>query len=288
MDRLVKDKLIDSYQIDGGFIVHDRKMLERVYLSLGIDPKVSLDTRILELEGVTHFFQHGIISLAKKLGITRDDHVLSLGDGSGGPSRLLAKMFGCKVTGIDINPNQVKKAKEFTSLHGVQDKVEYCEQNVEELSLLKKDFTKAFCNETCGHWQEKEKALRRIHIHIVPKAKIGFNAWLKGDKGTLNDAYGIIPEFRHLYKRGIWFQEDLNTYRILLEQAGFNLLEMYDCTNRIDIKMRARVIASQQWERYEKIMGREARDSGLNYYEGMLKTHFDFLRYGVIIAEKLE
>jgi ubiquinone/menaquinone biosynthesis C-methylase UbiE len=195
-------------------------------------------------------------------------------------------MFGCKVTGVDINPSQVTKAKECAILHGVQDKVQYYEQNVEELSLEKKDFTKAFVNETCGHWQYKDKAFNQIFAHLKKGAKIGFNAWLKGDQGTLNEAYDSVPEFRGLYKKGIWFQDDLSTYKELLEQSGFKILEMQDCTDKLDIKMRARLKATVQWDIYGRIMGEGAKKSGWNYYDGMLKTHYGFLRYGVIIAEK--
>ncbi len=287
MDSVIKNDLIASYQVDGGFIVHDRAMLEKLYASLGIDPRVSLDWRIYDLEGITHFFQYGVAALADKLGITSEDHLLSPGEGSGAPSRLLVKMTGCRVTGIDINPDQVSKAMALAELHGIQDKVEYHQQAVEELSLKKKDFTKAYCNETCGHWSDKEKAFRRMHAHLKKKAAVGFNAWLKGDRGSLNDAYGFIPEFRPLYRKGIWFQDDLDTYHKLLKDAGFKVVEMYDCTDKVDIRMRARLKATMQWQRYEKVMGSQAKESALRYYDGMLKTHYDFLRYGVIIAQKI-
>jgi len=198
MDSATIDNLIGSYQVDGGFIVHDRRMLEGLYVSLGIDPKASLDWRIYDLEGLTHFFQNGVVTLAKKLEIARDDHVLSPGEGSGAPSRLIIKMTGCRIAGVDINPDQIAKAKELADLHGIQDKVAYCQQNVEELSLDKKDFTKAYCNETCGHWQDKGKAFKSISAHLIPGAKIGFNAWLKGDKGSLNEAYDAVPDFTAL------------------------------------------------------------------------------------------
>lgn len=285
-DTKVKNDLIASYQADAGFIVHDRKMAERLYALVGIDPQRSLDWRIYDFEGVTHFFHHGVVSLVRKLAITANDHLLSPGEGTGAPSRLIVKMTGCKVTGVDINPDQIAKARELAALHNLQDKVEYFEQDVGELSLGKKDFTKAYCNETCGHWQYKERAFKRIHAHLKPGARIGFNAWLKGDKGSLNEAYGHVPEFRPLYKPGIWFQDDLDTYRKLLEEAGFTVLETEECTDKIDIKMRARLKASLQWERYEQVFGRQAGESALRYYRGMLKTHYDFLRYGVIIAEK--
>ena len=286
MDSAVKKNLIESYQVDGGFIVHNGAMLEKLYAGLGIDPKVSLDRKVYELEGLTHFFANDVMALVKKLGIASDDHVLSCGEGNGAPSRLMIKMAGCRVTGIDINPQQVLKARECALLHGVQDRATYIEANVEDFSLDKKDFTKAFVNETCGHWQHKDKAFARICAHLKEGALVGFNAWIRGDKGSLNEAYEPIPEFRPLYKRGIWFQEDLPTYKRLLEAAGFSVLEMYDCTDKLDVKMRARIKARPQWEMYGKIMGRDAAESGLKYYEGMLKTHYDYLRYAVIIAQK--
>jgi len=286
MDSAIKNNLIASYQVDGGFIVHDRVMLEKLYALLGIDPKTSLDWRIFDLEGITHFFQHGVVTLVRKLAITKDDYVLSLGEGSGAPSRLIVKMTGCRVAGVEINPDQIVKARELSDLHGIQDKVTYYQQDVEEMSLDKRDFTKAYCNETCGHWQDKGEAFRRIYLHLIPGAMIGFNTWLKGNKGSLNDAYDAVFEFRPLYKKEIWFQDNLSTYQRLLEQTGFRVLEMYDCTDRVDIKIRARVKASVQWQRYEKVMGSQAKDNALRYYNAMLKTHYDFLRYGVIIAEK--
>ncbi len=288
MDKIVKQNLIDSYQADGGFIVHDCMMLQRLYKALGIFPKGSLDPRIFELEGITHFFQPGVVGLARKIGISKEDRVLSLGEGSGAPSRLLVKMFGCKMVGVDINPDQINKARECLSLHGLENKIDYYEQNVEDLSLDKNDFTKAFCNETCCHWQEKAKAFKRIGLHLCQGAKMGLNIWLKGDRGDLNDAYARIPEFRELYKRGIWFQDDLNDYQRFLKEAGFTVLEMFECTDKIDIKMRARVKANLQWQRYGSVMGYQAKEQGLNYYSVMLKTHYDFLRYGVVIAEKNE
>jgi ubiquinone/menaquinone biosynthesis C-methylase UbiE len=287
MDKQIKKNLIDSFQVDGGFIVHNSDMLERLFKAYGVDPKTSTDRRIFDIEGISHFFQTGVVELSKKLNITKDDYVLSPGDGSGAPSRLLAKLIGCRVVGVDISFGQITKAREIAILHGVQDKVKYYVQDVEELSLDEKNFTKAFCNETTCHWQEKEKALKRISAHLKNGAKIGFNEWLKGDKGTLNDAYNLIPEFTPLYKKKVWFQEDMGAYRKLLEKTGFRVLEMNDCTDEIDIRIRARLkINRRDLDAYVSVMGKKALETGMNYYRGMLKTHYNFLRYGVIIAEK--
>jgi SAM-dependent methyltransferase len=286
MDKVVQKNIIASYQTSGGFVVHSPEMLKKIYKALCINPG-ALDSRIYELEGITHFFQRGVIALADRIGITEDDYVLNPGEGSGAPSRLLAKLFKCRVSGIDINPQQIVKAEELAVLHGVQNKVEYYKGDVSDFSLAKRDFTKAFVNETCVHWQRKETAFMNICRHLVKGAKIGLNLWLKGYEGTLNDAYDFMPEFRSLYKKGIWFQESLDAYKGIMESAGFSVCYMNDCTDKIDVKIRARLLAKKQWEIYEDVMGADVKKRGVDYYKGMLKTHYRFLRYGVLVAEKI-
>jgi len=112
-----KKKIIESYQVVGGFIVHDCEMLSKIFKAYGIDPKTSTHRKIFDLESLGHFFQTGSTKLFNKLGITKNDYVLSLGEGSGATSRLLAKLIGCKVTGIDINP-EARIDESFTIDHG--------------------------------------------------------------------------------------------------------------------------------------------------------------------------
>lgn len=287
MNKTAEKNIIASYQTYGGFVVHDCEMLKKIYKALGINPKGSLDSRIYELEGITHFFQRAVVALANRIAISESDYVLSPGEGAGAPSRLLVKMFKCKVIGIDVNPAQISKARKLAFLHGVQNNVKYYQKDVNSFCLAKKDFTKAFINETCVHWQQKERAFKNINQHLVKGAKIGLNLWLKGYEGTLNDAYKFIPEFRDLYKEGIWFQDDLADYKKIMESAGFRIIYAEDCTDKIDIKIRARLMAEKQWEIYENILGPEISKRGINYYKTMLKVHYDFLRYGVLTAEKI-
>jgi predicted ATP-dependent endonuclease of OLD family len=90
-----------------------------------------------------------------------------------------------------------------------------------------------------------------------------------------------------LYKKGVWFQEDLNIYRRLLEKTGFKIIEVEECTDKVDVRMRARLkISRRDLEAYVNAMGNKALEIGMNYYRGMLLTHYNYLRYGVIIAEK--
>lgn len=288
MDEAIKERLINSYQVDGGFIVHTAEQLKLIYDAYGIDPKKSTDRRLFDLESLAHFFQSGVLNLFEKLEITDKDLVLSAGEGNGSPSRLLAKVKGCKIICVDINPDQVQKAKECSFLHGVSGLVDYRLQNVEELNIPEKNFTKAYFNETSGHWQFKEKAFLAIRDHLVTGAKIGFNEWLAGDIGDLNDAYFKVKDFNYVYQSGIFFQNTIAEYKAMLEKCGFKLIYSEDCTDRVDRKMRARLIEIDMKQNpYGVVMGEEAVEIGRRYYRVMIDAAYSYVRYGVIIAEKI-
>ena len=57
-----------------------------------------------------------VLRLARDAGITATDHVLDLGCGLGGPARLLADTFGCRVTGIDLSRGRAAEARTLTDL----------------------------------------------------------------------------------------------------------------------------------------------------------------------------
>lgn len=42
MDEAIKKNLINSYQVGGGFVVHNRDMLEKIFAGYGIDPRLYL------------------------------------------------------------------------------------------------------------------------------------------------------------------------------------------------------------------------------------------------------
>lgn len=290
MNTITK-KIINSYQTESkGFIVHNAEQLKKIYTACGIDP-LSTDPRIFDLESLAHFFQKGVKELFDKLKIKKTDYVLTVGEGNGAPSRLLAKMVGCKITGVDVNPSQIEKARSCAIFEGVENNVEYFLQDSAELNLPCKNYDKAYFNETVGHWERKELAFQKIYEHLKDGAKIGLNLWIRGYKGDLNDAYDKVPSFRNLYKPRIWFQLTLDELIGILKSVGFELIEKEDVTSKVDSRMRKRLKAikfanEHSAYKYTQIMGKEAGVIGQKYYEGMLDTHYNYLRYGRLIMKK--
>eukprot|EP00730_Choanoeca_flexa_P008915 TRINITY_DN12558_c10_g1_i1.p1 TRINITY_DN12558_c10_g1~~TRINITY_DN12558_c10_g1_i1.p1 ORF type:complete len:479 (+),score=148.76 TRINITY_DN12558_c10_g1_i1:79-1515(+) len=66
-----------------------------------------------------------LLRLITKLNIQPDDHVLEIGFGWGEASILMAKTYGCKVTGITLSEEQLKLAEPRAADQGVGDLIDF-------------------------------------------------------------------------------------------------------------------------------------------------------------------
>ncbi len=78
--------------------------------AMGLDPDALTPD---DLSAVDEFHLGGreaTLALAELAGPKPGDHVLDVGAGIGGPARLLAHRYGCRVTGIDVTPEFCRTA----------------------------------------------------------------------------------------------------------------------------------------------------------------------------------
>jgi SAM-dependent methyltransferase len=59
------------------------------------------------------------LRLAGRAHVASDDTVLDLGCGLGGPARLIAEVYGCRVHGIDANAARIQDARQLSELVGL-------------------------------------------------------------------------------------------------------------------------------------------------------------------------
>ncbi|MBI2187375.1 MAG: methyltransferase domain-containing protein [Acidobacteria bacterium] len=272
------DRVIQSYRPDGPFMVLRAKELQAIYTQYRLDPRMPVPA-VFAVESLAHFLQDGITALFRALNLTSDSLVLSVGEGNGAPSRLLAKLVGCRIVGVDVSPLQIANAREVARVHGVGHLVEYVQQNASALDLGAQRFDAAYFNETMCHWEDKLTALRRTRAHLKPKALLGINDWLRGRRGTLNDAYEAVPAFRGLYQPDVWRQISLGETCRLLEEAGFQVLRAEERTDLVDRGLKRRLGELQRLPQNDEPVRR-----GVRYYEGMLAAHYDYVCYGRVIA----
>ena len=273
------ERIIRAYRPDGPFRVFPPRYLRKLYRDSGLDPRTP-HPWVFDAEAMSHFRQEGVARLFQELRLGRACRVLSLGEGNGAPSRLLAKLYGCRVTGVDVSPLQTANARACASLHGVERRVDYVQQDVHELDLGRRRFDRLYDNESAIHWRDKGAVLARARRFLKPRSLAGFNEWLLGDEGGLDDAWRLSPEFRRMYDRGIWFQLTLKGFCAVLRQAGYEVLRAEDLTDEVDETPRRRLAV------LERLRGSldDGSRLGIPYFRAMLKTHRRYLRYGRIIA----
>jgi cyclopropane fatty-acyl-phospholipid synthase-like methyltransferase len=272
----VTSNIIKSFSENIGFPVYTAEELQKMYQAFDVDPK-STDRRVFDTESMSHHTQHEIIKLLKMMDISKKDLFLDAGCGNGAPTRLIAKLYGCRIIGFDINPNQITKAEECNHLENVNHLIDLSVKDVHNLDFPEESFDKIFHNETICHWMYKKHALEGL-LKILKKGGVmGFHDWAKGDKGDLNEAGGDFPG---TYSEGIWFQNTIEETKSLLEEVGFTVLHFEDTTNIVDRGLRARLREIQMSKVYLEATSEEYFHKTTRYFKVMIETHYDYLRYG--------
>ncbi len=64
--------------------------------------------------------KHSILAQASKADINQNKRVLDIACGIGGPGRILARHYGCRIIGVDIDSESIEVAKALTKLEGLE------------------------------------------------------------------------------------------------------------------------------------------------------------------------
>src|SRR5690242_1208953 len=90
-------------------------------------------------------------ALARAAGIVLGESVLDLCSGLGGPARLVALRFGCRVTGVELVPSRVADARRLTELVGMDGVVTFVEGDVTALPFGGESFDACLSQESFLH-----------------------------------------------------------------------------------------------------------------------------------------
>lgn len=282
IEQKVVENIIKSFSENIGFPVYTAEELQKMYQVFGVDP-TSTDRRVFDTESMSHHLQYEVLKLIRMMNITKDDLVLDAGCGNGAPTRLIAKICGCKIIGFDINPHQIKKAIDCDHLEGVNHLIERQVKDVHKLDFPDETFNKIFHNETICHWMNKKVALSDLYRVLKKGGLMGFHDWARGEKGDLNVAGGNFPG---TYAEGVWFQNSIEETKKSLEEAGFVVLHCEDTTDIVDRGLRARLRELQMSKVYLKGASEEYFYKSIQYFKAMIETHYNYLKYGRFLCVK--
>jgi len=96
-----------------------------------------------DIAGIDEFHVRGAAvskELAAEIGFTEHTRVLDVGCGLGGPCRMLAEEFNCKVTGIDLTEEFIRSAKLLSEAVGLGSLVNFIQADALQLPFADESF----------------------------------------------------------------------------------------------------------------------------------------------------
>jgi SAM-dependent methyltransferase len=174
-------------------------------------------------------------SLGLRAALRREDRVLDLCSGLGGPARYVAWRFGCRVTGIDLTASRVEDARRLTELVGLDGRVELVQGDVTDLPFPGASFDVCLSQESLLHVGDKARVFAECRRVLRPGGRLAFSDWValpglgSAEHARLEEAFSAA---------GIVTAE---TYRERLEGAGFTAIEVDDLSEPWKPILRARL-----------------------------------------------
>lgn len=168
--------------------------------------------------------RHATLELAKRVQPKPSDRVLDIGCGLGGASRVLASLYGCHVTGIDLTEEYCRTATGLAAMVGLGDRVEYRQADATELPFGDRTFDIAWTQHAAMNIRDKSRLYAEAHRVLKPGGRFALYDVLQGAGGTVHFPvpWAREPSISHLATP--------DELRSLLETAGFRILDWRDTT----------------------------------------------------------
>ncbi len=165
-------------------------------------------------------------SLAQLAGLREGMHVLDVGSGIGGPSRVLAAEFGCRVTGLDITEEFCHVAQMLTERVGLADKIEFRHGSALDMPFEDDSFDALWTQFACMNIGDKEKLYAECRRVLRPGGVLALNEIMAGSGEPLH--YPVL----WADEPSISFLRPPEAIRALLESNGFEVIVWEDMTQR--------------------------------------------------------
>jgi tocopherol O-methyltransferase len=166
--------------------------------------------------------------LSDRLRLAPGQRVCDIGCGYGATARYLAERHGLDVTGVTISPVQAQRAQSQAVAAG---SVSISLQDWLSNSFPPESFDRAYAVESSEHMPDKQRFFDEAYRTLKPNGLFAVCAWLSRDEP--------LPwEVRHLLEPicsegrlpGMGDEAD---YRRLAEQAGFDVVQVEDLSDRV-------------------------------------------------------
>ncbi|HET8579046.1 MAG TPA: methyltransferase domain-containing protein [Methylomirabilota bacterium] len=161
-------------------------------------------------------------ALARRAGIGAESRVLDVCAGLGGPARFLARRFGCRVVGLDLNLERCAAGRRLGARVGLDGRVLLLRGDAQSLPFRRGAFAAAVSQEGLLHVPDKAAALAECARVLLPGRRLAFTDWIAharladGERRRLAEWMAAVS------------LQTIAGYRELLARAGFVGIEAED------------------------------------------------------------
>jgi arsenite methyltransferase len=124
-------------------------------------------------------FHPGGLKLTEHLGsllqLTPRSRVLDVASGTGASAILLARRFGCRVSGIDLGRQNVLRATEAAAAQGLSDQVQFQHSDAEHMAFPDGSFDAVICECAFCTFPDKDAAAREFSRVLRPGGRLGLS-----------------------------------------------------------------------------------------------------------------
>jgi SAM-dependent methyltransferase len=200
------------------------------------------------------------------LGIVAASNVLDLGCGPGGPLTFVVDRVGCRGLGLDVSPEAVRSAIGRAEAGGVAARAAFQVADLDApLQLSDGTFDTALALDVVIHLRDRRALFGEVHRVLA-----GDGRFLFTDAGVIEGSLSS-DEVRRRSPHGATHLVPYGLNERLLEEAGFRLLELEDCTGAMLATAHGRLGARRSHRaELEPLEGPDAFAQQLRYLETVI------------------
>jgi phosphoethanolamine N-methyltransferase len=170
----------------------------------------------------------------------RDRSVLDIGCALAGFDLLLAKKYGARVVGLDVEAALIERGRKSVLAAGLEDQIELKLYEPGKLPFEDGSFDVVFGKDSWIHIEDKRAFFAEVYRVLVPGGFLIAGDWLRSDREYDEDMYRFFELERLTYH-----MDTLPHYGAILREAGFVDVSLEDIHDQY------RIMAGEELRRLE-------------------------------------
>ncbi|UJR84162.1 class I SAM-dependent methyltransferase [Sandaracinus amylolyticus] len=162
-----------------------------------------------------------VLSLGRRIGLSRTSRVLDVACGVGAPAVLLHRTFGCVIDGVDLARESVHRARARVRMSGASGAIAIHHGSGTALPFASAQFTHTICIEGADHMRPRRRFLEEAFRTLVPGGTLGLvdSVICRPSRDLMEQAaIELLCRATSVPRANVWTAD---TYRLILEDVGF-------------------------------------------------------------------